>query len=111
MTHLLIKTVASVTIILFATGIARRFPSLAGLIGVMPLTSVLVLVWVYLENNGDSAVMGGFATGSLLGIVPTALFFLIVLIGFRKGLPLYMVLSGGFAAWLIGAVLHQIILK
>jgi hypothetical protein len=111
MAHLLIKTVASVTIIRLATGIARRFPSMAGLIGVMPLTSVLVLVWVYVENNGDKTVMHDYVTGSLLGIVPTILFFLVVLIGFKKGFPLYGVLLGGFAAWLTGAVVHQFLLR
>jgi hypothetical protein len=43
-----------VAIILGATAIGKKLPSTAGLIGVMPLTGALVLVWMYLENKGDS---------------------------------------------------------
>ncbi len=49
----LIKAIISVIIILIATEIGKRIPSAAGLIGVMPLTGALVLVWIYLENGGN----------------------------------------------------------
>lgn len=111
MSQVIIKALLSVAIILTATGIARRFPSLAGLIGVMPLTSVLVLVWVYMENKGDPAVMQHFARGSLYGLAPAVLFFVVALIGFQKGLSLSVILSGSFAAWFLGAFLHQLLLR
>lgn len=110
MTQILIKTAVSVAIILCATGAARRYPSLGGLIGVMPLTGALVLTWAWLENKGDKAVMGDFAAGSLLGIIPTMLFFFVAFLGIRRGLSLPVVLSGGFGAWLIGAFVHQYLL-
>jgi hypothetical protein len=50
--QLFIKIVLSVTIILVATAIAKRVPSLAGLIGVMPLTGALILVWVIWRIKG-----------------------------------------------------------
>jgi len=111
MTQVLLKTIVSVIIILCATGLARRYPSLGGLIGVMPLTGALVLVWTYLENKGDRAVIENFATGSLLGIIPTMLFFLVAFLGIKKGYSLPVVLSGGFGAWLIGAIAHQYFLR
>lgn len=111
MIQIIIKVVLSVTIILAATGLARRFPSLAGLIGVMPITSVLVLVWVYIENKGDRMVMQNFAVGSLWGLGPAILFFLAALIGFQKGFSLPVVLSVSFGFWLLGAFVHQLILR
>jgi len=48
--QLLIKVILSVAIILVATAIGKKFPSAAGLIGVMPLTGALVLVWMYLVS-------------------------------------------------------------
>jgi len=111
MKHLLIKAAASVAVILLATGVARRFPSLAGLVGTMPLTGAFVLVWIYLENKGDQGVMQNYAVGALFGIAPSILFFLVALIGFKKGLPLHVVLSGSTAAWLMGAFIHQFFLK
>ena len=108
---LLVKAVVSMVVILIATGVARRFPSLAGLIGTMPLTGALILAWIYLENNGDQTVMRNYATGALFGIAPSILFFLIAFIGFSKGFPLKVVFSASMAAWLIGASVHQYFLR
>jgi uncharacterized membrane protein (GlpM family) len=111
MKYVLVKTAASVAIILFATGVARKFPSLAGLIGVMPLTGAIVLAWVYFENKGDNNVMQDYAVGSLFGIILSILFFLVMLVGFKKGFPLHTVLLCGFSVWLLGAVVHQFFLR
>ncbi|MCU0578617.1 MAG: DUF3147 family protein [Desulfobacterota bacterium] len=109
--QLAIKIAVSLAVILLATHGARRFPSAAGLLGVMPLTGALVLVWVYLENQGDPGIMTGFAKGALWGMVPSILFFLAAFLCLKKGLPLAVVLLAGFAAWLLGAVVHQWWLK
>jgi uncharacterized membrane protein (GlpM family) len=111
MMQIVIKAIISVAVILTATGIAKKFPSMAGLIGVMPITSVLVLIWVYMENNGDKGVMKDFAMGSLFGLAPSILFFIAIFFGFRKGLSLPVVLSGGFAVWLAGAFVHRLLIK
>ncbi len=72
--QILIKAVISLIIIFAATGIARRFPAAAGLIAVMPLAGALVLVWVYIENDGNMETMQGFTKGALWGIVPSIVF-------------------------------------
>ncbi len=111
MRDLIVKAAVSVAIILLATGVARKFPSLAGLIGVMPLTGALVLVWIYLESKGDQRVMRNYVVGALFGIAPSILFFLVALLGFKKGFPLPVVLLSSMAAWLIGAFAHQFLLR
>jgi MFS superfamily sulfate permease-like transporter len=68
--QILLKISLSIAIILLATAIAKKFPSAAGLIAVMPLTGALVLVWVYVENKGNPEVMQGFAKGALWGMLP-----------------------------------------
>jgi len=55
--QLFIKVALSVVIILAATAIGKKLPTTAGLIGVMPLTGALVLVWMYLESSGDASTM------------------------------------------------------
>jgi uncharacterized membrane protein (GlpM family) len=84
---------------------------LAGLIGVMPLTGALVLVWVYLENRGDPVIMQDFAKGALWGILPSILFFLVALFCFRKQFPLPLVLCSSFGIWIVAAFVHQLLLK
>jgi uncharacterized membrane protein (GlpM family) len=106
-----IKLLISVCIISICAAVARKVPTLAGLIAVMPLTGLIVLVWLYLDNPGNSALMTDYAKGALWGIVPSILFFLVAFIGFHKQLPLWIVLCASFAVWLIGAFFHQLLLR
>jgi uncharacterized membrane protein (GlpM family) len=109
--QILIKAALSLIIIFSATGIAKRFPSVAGLISVMPLTSVLVLIWVYVENNGDSTTMQLFAKGALWGIFPSILFFLVAFLCFKLQLSLPITLFSAFLVWTVAALIHYMILK
>ena len=102
-----IKVAVSVAVILLATQIGRKAPTLAGLVAVMPLTSLLVLLWLYWDHPGDFALMSDYCGGALLGIIPTVLFFLTALFCFRRHWPLWAVLCAGFAVWLVGAFAHQ----
>lgn len=107
----LIKLAISLCIIILCTQIGRQQSSLAGLISVMPITSLIVLLWRYSENPEDFEAMVDFSKGALWGILPSILFFLVAFICFRKRLALWMVLSASFAVWLIGAYIHQRLLR
>jgi len=109
--QILIKAIISTAIILAAAAIGKKFPSTAGLIGVMPLTGALILVWIYMENKGNPEVMEEFARGALWGILPSILFFLVAFVCFRKQLPLPIVLLSSFGVWLVAAFVHQWLLK
>jgi uncharacterized membrane protein (GlpM family) len=106
----LIKLLISVGIIIFCAQIGRKLPTLAGLIAVMPLTGLIVLIWLYLDNPGNFSLMSDYCRGALWGILPSVLFFLTVFMCFRKQLPLWIVLCAGFAVWLIAAFIHQLLL-
>ncbi len=109
--QLFLKILVSVCVILLATAIARKVPSIAGLIAVMPLTGALVLVLVYLENEGNSTVMQAFTKGAVLGMIPTVLFFLVAWFCFKRQMPLLLVLITSFGAWIMSAVVHQWMLR
>jgi uncharacterized membrane protein (GlpM family) len=109
--QILIKILISVGIILAATAIGKRLPSTAGLIGVMSLTGALVLVWMYLENKGDTHTTQEFTKGALWGILPSILFSLVAFVCFKKQLPLALVLVSSFGAWIVAALVHQWMLK
>jgi uncharacterized membrane protein (GlpM family) len=106
-----IKLLVGVCVISLCAGIGRKLPTLAGLIAVMPLASLIVLVWLYSDNPGDFALMTAYTKGALWGIVPTVLFFLAALLCFHKHLPLWAVLCAGFAVWLVAALVHQWLLR
>ena len=105
-----IKLVISLCIIVFCTQISKKFPSLAGLIGVMPLTGALVMVWVFLDSSGNVNTMTSFTKGALWGIVPSILFFVAALFCFRKELSLWIVLCASFGVWVLAAYVHQLLL-
>lgn len=88
---------------------------MAGLIAVMPLTGLIVLLWLYTDNPQDFALLTDYTKGALWGIlwgiVPSILFFLVAFICFRKHLPIGIVLCAGFAVWLIAAFVHQWLLS
>ena len=58
-----IKLLISVCVIAICAQIGRKLPSLAGLIAVMPLTGVVVLVWLYVDNPGDFELMVDYTRG------------------------------------------------
>jgi uncharacterized membrane protein (GlpM family) len=109
--QVLVKAVLSVAIILIATALGKRLPSAAGLIGVMPLTGALVLVWMYQENKGNPEIMQDFAKGALWGILPSLLFFLVAFVCFKKHMPLAFVLVSSFGVWMAAAIVHQWMLR
>ena len=109
--QILIKIGISLAIILIATAVGKKLPVTAGLIGVMPLTGALVLVWMYLENQGNPAVMQAFSKGALWGMLPTLLFFFAASLCFKKQLPLPQVLGISFGVWTAAALVHQWLVK
>ena len=109
--RLVIKVLISLCVILLCTQIGRKIPSLAGLIAVMPLTGLLVLVWLYLDNPGNFELMMDYTKGALWEIIPSILFFLVAFLCFRKELSLWIVLLASFAIWFAAAFIHQLLLK
>ena len=103
----LVKLLVSVGIIAVCSQIGRKLPSLAGLIAVMPLTGLIVLIWLYTEAPGNFNLMTEYTKGALWGIVPSILFFLVAFTCFRRQLSLWIVLCASFAVWLIAAFIHQ----
>lgn len=105
--HLFLKITLTLAIILTATTIGRKWPSLAGLVGVMPLTGALVLVWMALDSGSDPRIMQQFTKGALWGLLPTVLFFLLAFLCFRRGFSLPATLAASFSTWLVAALIHQ----
>ncbi|MBL7186453.1 MAG: DUF3147 family protein [Phycisphaerae bacterium] len=106
-----VKLLISVCVISLCAAIGRNRPTLAGLIGVMPLTGLIVLIWLYLDNPGNLNLMVDYSKGAVFGIVPSILFFLVAFVCFHKRLPLWIVLCAGSAVWLAAAFVHQWLLK
>jgi len=107
----LIKLAISNLVIVACVLIGRRMPTLGGLIATMPLTSLIVLIWLATDNPGDSRLLGDYTRGVLWGILPTIGFFVAAFLCLRKGIGLPIVLAVAGAVWLAGALLHQYLIR
>jgi uncharacterized membrane protein (GlpM family) len=106
-----IKLLISVAVIVLCAQVARWRPHLGGLISVMPLTGLLAMLWVYSDCGGDAVKMTAYVQGALWGIVPAILFFIAAYLGFRYCLPLCWILGISFGVWIMGAAVHQWVLR
>lgn len=106
-----IKLLISVSIIVLCTQIGRKVPSLAGLIAVMPLTGLIVLLWLYTDHSGDREIMLAYARGAVWGTLPSIAFFGVAFLCFSRNLSLPLVLGVSFGVWLAGAFIHQHLLR
>jgi uncharacterized membrane protein (GlpM family) len=77
----------------------------------MPLAGALVLVWVYIDNKGDSDIMRAFSKGALWGILPSIVFYLTAFLCFKRQFSLTVTLLASFGAWSAAALVHQLVLK
>jgi len=107
----LIKLLISVGVIFLCSQIGKRLPSLAGLIATMPLTGMLVLVWLYNDTQENNELMINYTKGALWGILPSILFFLTAYFCFRRHLSLSAVLTTSFIIWGLAAAVHQWLLR
>ena len=107
----LLKLFISVAVIVMATQIGKKLPSAAGLIATMPLTALIVLIWLYIDNPGKNDLMISYTRGAVWGILPSIMFFLVALYCFKRHMSLPVVLVSSFSVWLIGAFIHQWFLK
>jgi len=106
-----LKLLAANIIIIFCALIGRRSPALGGLVAAMPLTSLLVMVWLHMDNPGNFRLMTDYSRGVLWGIIPTVMFFVVTYYCCRRQLPLPLALTAALPVWLAGALIHQHLLK
>lgn len=107
----IIKLVVTVGIIVISSQIGKRFPSLAGLIATMPLTGLLVLMWLYTESPENKSIMVDYTRAAIWGIFPSIMFYFAAWFCFRRGMSLPGALGAGFGVWIIGAIVHQTFLR
>jgi len=106
-----IKLLATISIIIFCSQIGRKAPALAGLITAAPIITVITLLWLWSDDPGNLKLMTDYTKSVLWGIIPTIFFFIAAFMCFKKQLSILPTLAFSFAAWLIPAVIHQILLK
>lgn len=70
MAFLVFKTVLTAVIVVIVSEVAKRWDGLGGLIAAMPLTTVLVLIWLKVEGV-EAEKLSNHAVYTLIYVVPT----------------------------------------
>lgn len=77
MLYLIIKTVLTAVIIVGISEIGKRYTTFAALLAALPLTSLLAMIWLYVDT-GDSERIADLSIGIFWLVLPTLLFFLVL---------------------------------
>ncbi|MCX5632110.1 MAG: DUF3147 family protein [Phycisphaerae bacterium] len=104
----LIKLLITIVIIIFCSQIGKKAPAFAGLIATAPITTLIVLLWLWSDKPGDFKLMTDYTRGVLWGIIPTVFFFITAFLCFKKQISILPTVAFSFTAWLITAAIHQI---
>jgi uncharacterized membrane protein (GlpM family) len=72
----------------------------------MPLMTLIVMLWIWSDRPGDFDRVRNYTVGVLFGIGPNILFFIVAYLCLRRHVSLPITLCASFAAWLLGAAVH-----
>lgn len=88
MWYAVVKVLLSAVIIVVVSEVAKRSSLFGALIASLPLTSVLAIVWLYVDT-GDTARIGSLATSILWLVIPSLLFFIALPLLLRWNVPFW----------------------
>jgi F0F1-type ATP synthase assembly protein I len=94
MLYLAIKAMLSGVIIATVSEIAKRSPSLGGLVASLPLVSVLAMIWLW-HDTRDAERIAAHAEGTLWFVVPSLPMFLLMPWLLRHGYGFWTALGLG----------------
>ncbi len=110
MLYLVLKVLLSAIIIVIVSEVAKRSSVLGALIASLPLTSLLAIIWLYLDT-GETAKVGALASGILWLVIPSLLFFIALPLLLRGGVHFWWAIlisclvtaaGYGFTTWILG---------
>lgn len=106
----LVKFMITVAVVLVASALARRTGWIGALVASLPLTSLLVLAWLYTDTR-DPLQVADLAMGIFWFVVGSLPFFLVLAFGLRQGWHIGLASGAAGVAGFAGVSLVQWLLK
>ena len=94
MLYLVLKALLSGVLVMAVSEIARRSPSLGGLLASLPLISVLGMMWLW-RDTGDSVRMARHAEATFWFVLPSLPMVLLIPALLRRGVAFWPALAAG----------------
>ncbi|QQK79307.1 DUF3147 family protein [Salicibibacter cibi] len=95
-----LKITISALVIGVITEIARRYPTVGGVIAALPLVSLLSMVWLSFQGT-NPADISKFAMGVLWGFPATAVMVFIIAFMLKHTFPLSIAILVGVGGWFL----------
>ncbi|MEQ9619716.1 MAG: DUF3147 family protein [Deltaproteobacteria bacterium] len=77
MLYIAVKTILTALVIVGISELGKRHTTFAALLAALPLTSLLAMIWLYVDT-GDSGSIADLSIAIFWLVLPTLLFFLIL---------------------------------
>lgn len=91
MTYLMIKAVVSGVLVVIVSEVARRYPSIGGLITSLPLIAVLSIIWLW-RDTSDVERIAAYAQATFWFVLPSVPMFLALPAMLRHGVGFWAAL-------------------
>lgn len=101
-----IKIIISAFMIAIISEIAKRFTLLGGLIAAMPITTLLSMIWIYLDKK-DVSLISTFLISVVYGTILSFTFFICAIFLLKKGMNFYLTLFISLTVLGTGAYFYQ----
>jgi len=90
MMYFILKAALSGVLIAVISEVARRYPGFGGLIASLPLISLMAIIWLWRDTDGDILQVAAHARATLWYVIPSLPFFLILPGLMEKGLNFWL---------------------
>ena len=101
-----LKAALTVAIVLVASALARRHGWVGALVASLPLTSLLVLGWLYADTR-DARQVADLSMSIFWFVLGSLPFFVVLALGLRNGWHVGLAASAAMAAGFVGVSLTQ----
>lgn len=88
MAYIVFKTFITSCVIVLVSEISKRFSFLASLLTALPLTSILIFIWMYIEQKNEEKI-AAMSLEIFYLVIPSLVFFLILPLLIKKGFGFY----------------------
>jgi uncharacterized membrane protein (GlpM family) len=108
--YLVTKAIVTAIIVILVSIISKKSTLIGGIFASLPLTSILVFIWMYAEDKNIPAIID-LSKIILLMIIPSLLFFIFLIVFLKKDMNFYAALSLSSALMFASYSLYTFVLS
>ncbi len=108
--YYVLKIAITALIVVGVSELAKKFSLLAAILASLPLTSILAMVWLYVETK-DAPKVSELSTGIFWMVLPSLLFFIVLPIFLKVGMKFPWALTASSSVMAITYMGYVFVLK